>query len=44
MEFMYHPTVYEHSSARFYLEGEQGVYPITNIGVMHDVAFVKRES
>ncbi|HMP22059.1 MAG TPA: hypothetical protein PKC39_13945 [Ferruginibacter sp.] len=30
---------YLHSSAKFYLTGEQGIYPVTNFMEMEDVAF-----
>lgn len=36
------PEEYEHSSAKFYETGEQGVYQITNIMEMEDVEFEKR--
>jgi len=31
------------SSAKFYIVGEQGVYPVTNFMYMEDEEFVKRE-
>lgn len=37
------PEKYEHSSAKFYTTGEQGVYQITNIMEMEDVEFEKRK-
>ena len=33
------PIEYLHSSAKYYLTGEQGVYPVTNIMEMLDVDF-----
>lgn len=36
------PTDYVHSSARFYEEGVQGIYAVTNISEMEDVDFNKR--
>jgi REP element-mobilizing transposase RayT len=36
------PAEYLHSSAKFYLSGEQGVYQVTNIGEMEDVVFIKK--
>ena len=38
------PVRYLHSSAKFYLTGEQGIYPVTNVWEMEDVVFVKNES
>ena len=38
------PVEYPHSSARFYITGEQGIYPITNSMEMEDVEFIKRSS
>ena len=32
---------YKHSSAKFYLTGEQGFYPITNFMEMEDVALMR---
>lgn len=34
---------YVHSSARYYLSGEQGVYEVTNIMEMEDVVLVNRD-
>ncbi len=31
------PFEYEHSSARFYMSGEQGKYPVTNFGELDDI-------
>ena len=36
------PVDYLHSSAKFYLTGEQGFYPVTNIMEMQDLYFDKR--
>ena len=33
------PIEYVHSSAKFYLTGEQGFYPVTNFMEMEDVDF-----
>ena len=33
------PLEYMHSSAKFYITGEQGFYPVTNFMEMEDVAF-----
>ena len=33
------PLEYIHSSAKFYITGEQGFYPITNFMEMEDVVF-----
>ena len=33
--------LYIHSSAKFYITGEQGVYPVTNVIEMEDVEFVE---
>ena len=33
------PVEYVHSSAKFYISGEQGLYPVTNFMEMEDVAF-----
>ena len=38
------PVEYPHSSAKFYIAGEQGVYPVTNFMEMEDVAFTKRNN
>ncbi|MBK5270028.1 MAG: transposase [Bacteroidia bacterium] len=38
------PDEYLHSSAKFYLTGEQGIYPVTNVGEMEDVVFTKKGS
>jgi REP element-mobilizing transposase RayT len=35
------PVVYTHSSAKFYIAGEQGIYPVTNFMKMEDVAFTR---
>ena len=35
------PVEYLHSSARFYIEGVQGIYPVTNFMEMEDVIFTK---
>ncbi|MEO6540396.1 MAG: hypothetical protein ABIN74_05375 [Ferruginibacter sp.] len=37
------PEEYEHSSAKFYATGQQGVYKVTNIMEMEDVVFVRRK-
>ena len=34
-------TEYKHSSAKFYLSGEQGVYPITNYLELEDIDLTK---
>ena len=36
------PEEYKHSSAKFYLSGEQGFYKVDSIGEMQDKAFVSR--
>ena len=36
------PVEYPHSSARFYITGEHGIYPITNSMEMEDIEFIKR--
>ncbi len=36
------PVEYPHSSAKFYIAEEQGVYPVTNFMEMDDVLFTKR--
>ena len=33
------PMEYPHSSARFYITGQQGFYPVTNFMEMEDIAF-----
>ena len=33
------PFEYVHSSAKFYITGDQGFYPVTNFMEMEDVAF-----
>ena len=33
------PLEYLHSSARFYITGEPGIYPVTNFMEMEDVSF-----
>jgi REP element-mobilizing transposase RayT len=38
------PFDYPHSSARFYLSGEQGIYPVTNFMEMEDVEFTNKNS
>ena len=35
------PVEYLHSSAKFYITGEQGIYPVTNFMEMEDVVFKK---
>lgn len=35
------PSEYLHSSAKFYITGEQGIYPVTNFMEMEDVVFKK---
>ena len=35
------PIGYLHSSAKFYISEEQGIYPVTNIAEMQDVQFIK---
>ena len=37
------PIEYLHSSAKFYLTGEQGVYEISNVWEMEDVIFVRNK-
>ena len=36
------PGEYTHSSAKFYITGEQGIYPVTNFMEMEDVEFTKK--
>jgi REP element-mobilizing transposase RayT len=36
------PIAYEHSSAKFYLAGEQGKYEVTNVSEMQDVEFERK--
>jgi hypothetical protein len=36
------PLAYAHSSAQFYLTGEQGRYPVKNFMEMEDVEFKER--
>ncbi len=36
------PAEYLHSSARFYICGEQGVYRVTNIGGVNDIDLTNR--
>ncbi len=31
------PEQYEHSSARFYLTGEHGIYPVTSFMMLRDI-------
>jgi REP element-mobilizing transposase RayT len=38
------PVDYLHSSAKFYLTEEQGIYPVKNIWEMEDVVFIKNGS
>ena len=35
------PVEYKHSSAKFYIAGEQGIYLVTNFMEMEDVEFTK---
>jgi len=35
------PVGYPHSSAKFYITGERGIYPVTNFMKMEDVVFIK---
>jgi hypothetical protein len=35
------PEDYLHSSARFYLTGEQGIYPVTNYMQLEDIDLTK---
>ena len=35
-----HPADYLHSSAKYYLTGEQGIYPVTNFMEMDDISFI----
>lgn len=35
------PSEYIHSSAKYYIAGEQGIYPVTNIAEMQDIVFIK---
>src|SRR5690606_39064006 len=35
------PSDYLHSSAKFYIAEEKGIYPMTNIAEMQDVQFIK---
>jgi DNA phosphorothioation-dependent restriction protein DptG len=34
------PVEYLHSSAKYYITGEQGIYPVTNVMEMEDVDFI----
>ena len=34
------PVLYPHSSARFYIEGVQGIYPVTNFMEMEDIVLI----
>lgn len=36
------PAEYLHSSARFYIEGVQDIYPVTNFMEMEDVIFIRK--
>ncbi len=36
------PADYMHSSAKYYLTGEQGIYPVTHFMEMEDVEFIKK--
>jgi len=36
------PFAYKHSSAKYYITGEQGFYPVTNIMEMQDIDFTKK--
>ena len=38
------PADYPHSSAKFYLKGEQGIYTVSNVLEMEDITFVKNKS
>ena len=38
------PAEYLHSSARFYICGEQGVYIVTNVNELDDVDLTKRNA
>ena len=38
------PIEFPHSSARFYICGVQGIYPVTNFMEMEDVAFKKKKT
>ena len=38
------PAEYLHSSARFYICGEQGVYRVTNVNQLDDVDLTKRNA
>ncbi len=40
-ELAKHPWEYLHSSAKFYLQGKQGVYPVTSYMMLEDVDFKK---
>lgn len=35
------PTDSIHSSAKYYIAGEEGAYPVTNFMQMEDISFVK---
>ncbi len=35
------PERYEHSSAKYYLQGEQGIYPVTNFMELRDIDLTK---
>lgn len=39
LQLAINPIEYLHSSAKFYLTGEQGVYPVTNFMEMEDINF-----
>ena len=35
------PDEYEHSSAKYYFTGEQGIYPVTNFMELRDIDLTK---
>jgi len=35
------PEQYIHSSAKFYIEEEQGIYPVTSFMELRDIDFIK---
>ena len=38
------PEEYGHSSPRFYITGEAGIYPVTNFMKMENVIFIKQNN
>ena len=37
------PVLYPHSSARFYIEGVQGIYPVTSFMEMEDILLTNQQ-